>query len=106
MSHGDQTAHPKARSLRWILLAWPSFDQNLVGRKCTSRTGRGAPSGGRSYGVEESTLLIRNTRNNGPQESLRRGCGSATSVPTCCARNPIEDSEEDSPHRLENKAIE
>src|SRR5580700_8733363 len=106
MSSGDRSALPTARCLRWILLAWPSSDQNRVGRKCTSRTDRGEPSAGRSYGVEESSLPLRNTRNNELHRALRPGSGSAKSGLTCYAENPIEASEEDSPDRLENRAIE
>src|ERR1700726_1405540 len=105
MSSGDRSALPTARCLHWILLAWPSSDQNRVGRKCTSRTDRGESSAGRSYGVEESSLPIRNMRNNKRHQALQLGRGSAKSVPTCCAKNPIETSEEDSPDRLENRVI-
>src|SRR5580704_2368062 len=106
MSSGDCSALPTARCLHWILLAWPSSDQNRVGKKCTSRTDRGEPSAGRSYRVEESSLLIRNMRNNKRRQALGLGRGSAKSALTCCAKNPIETSEEDSPDRLENKVIE
>src|SRR5580698_11392572 len=90
MSIGDQTALPKARGQRLILLASPSCDQNRVGRKCTLRTDRGEPSAGRSCGVEECSLPRRSMRNSEPQESLRPGHGSAKSAPICGAKNPIE----------------
>src|ERR1700692_1430868 len=106
MSSGDRSALPPARCLHWILLAWPSSDQNRVGRKCTSHTDRGEPSAGRSYGVEESSLLIRNMRNNKRHQALRLGRGSAKSAPTCCAENQSEMLEEDSPDRLEHRVIE
>src|ERR1700722_4608754 len=106
MSSADCSALPTARCLHWILLAWPGSDQNRVGRKYTSRTDRGEPSAGRSYGVEESSLLIRNMRNNKRHQALSLGRGSAKSVPICCAKSPIEASEEDSLDRRENRVIE
>src|SRR5580692_7771953 len=106
MSIGDQAVLPKARCLHWILLAWPGSDRNRVGRKCTSRMDRGELSAGRNCAAEEWTLPIRNTRNNKRHQALQPESGSAKSDPTCCARNPIEALEEDSPDRLENRAIE
>src|SRR6202161_1464653 len=100
MSIGDQTALPKGRCLHWILLAWPGSDQSQGGRKCTSRTDRGEPSAGRSYGVEECSVPRRSVLNTEPQQSLRPGRGSAKSAPICGAKSPIEPSEEDSLDRL------
>src|SRR6266853_1340788 len=105
MSSGDRSALPTARCQHWILLAGPSSDQNRVGRKCTSRTDRGEPSAGRSYGVEERSLPTLSMRSSEPHQFLWPGLGSAKSSLICCAKNPIETTEEDSPDRLENKAI-
>ena len=70
ISGRDQSALPEARVQRLDLLASPTRDQNRVERRCTAHKGRGEPSAGRNYEVQEWSRPTVNMRNNEPHQSV------------------------------------